>query len=108
MAFAVVRLKLRIAEFWSLLPREFFALSQEFGKAVKEEIDTMVMQEERADWRMGSVCAVTANCHRSKGRVFKPSDFMPEKKVVKKDMTSQEMLEEAKKITIMMGGEVKI
>ena len=108
MAFAVVRLKISMAEFWGLLPRQFFALSQEFGKTVKEEIDKIRIQEEWANWRMGSICAVTANCHRSKGRVFKPSDFMPEKKVVKKDMTSQEMLEEAKKITIMMGGEVKI
>ena len=34
--------------------------------------------EERADIRMGIMAALTANCHRSRGKAFVPGDFVPE------------------------------
>lgn len=33
--------------------------------------------EERADLRAGIVASTVANAHRSKGRAFRPKDFMP-------------------------------
>lgn len=29
------------------------------------------------NWRAGQVCATIANVHRSKGKAYKPDDFMP-------------------------------
>lgn len=34
--------------------------------------------EERADLRAGIIASTQANCHRTKGAAFKPSDFMPQ------------------------------
>jgi len=39
--------------------------------------------EYRDDLRAGMICAVVANAHRTKGKAFKPEDFMPE--IVKKE-----------------------
>jgi len=65
--------------------------------------------EKMSDWRTGVLAAVIANSHRSKGRKFKPEDFMPQYRKEKgKEMTPDEMKEELKRITIAMGGEVRI
>jgi hypothetical protein len=41
-----------------------------------EQIDGPVGSQ-REDLRAGVVAATIANCHRSKGPAFKPTDFMP-------------------------------
>ncbi len=82
-------------------------MADEYGKTV----DEMMTLEELADWRMGMICAIIANAnrnHRKKPTPFQPQDFMPKKQQEKKTMTNKEMLEELKRATILMGGEVKI
>lgn len=110
MSFAVIRLNLSVSEFWRLLPKEYFAISEEYSRKTKEEMDLTLALQEIADWRMSMICCVTANAHRSKGKAFKPSDFMPDRKVKPKGvkMTTDEMKDVLKTITIQMGGEVRI
>jgi len=104
-----MRLHLSVNEFWNLLPKEFYAIAEEYGRIEKEQADLTLALEKMADWRMGVLAAVIANSHRSKGRKFKPEDFMPQQPVKKGvKMTPDEMKEELKRITIAMGGEVKI
>lgn len=45
---------------------------------------------ERENYRFALVCSVIANANRSKGKPFKPDDFMPKKR--KKRQTWQEQL----------------
>lgn len=63
--------------------------------------------EDRADLRAGIIASTVANCNRSKGASFKPSDFMPQfEKPVKKQMTGEEMRAMAFKANALMGGTV--
>ncbi len=48
--------------------------------------------EERADYRAGIVAATLANIHRSKGRRFKPDDFMPKFQSANRRQTQHEMV----------------
>jgi flagellar basal body rod protein FlgC len=82
-------------------------MAEEYGKTV----DEMMMLEELADWRMGMICSMIANAnrnHKKKPTPFQPQDFMPKKEQPKKAMTDKEMLNELKRVTILMGGKVKI
>ena len=101
-------MKIGIAEFWGLFPREFAVLSQEHNKVEREEMDLIISREEASDLRTGLLAAVIANAHRSKGKRFKGTDFIQIRKRPKPKMTTEEMLEVVKNMTIQMGGEVRI
>lgn len=51
------------------------------------------------------ICSVIANVNRQKGKPFQPSDFMPKEEKPKR-MTTEEMLEILKQVTLANGGEV--
>jgi hypothetical protein len=107
-----VRLRLSVKDFWKLLPKEFYALSKEYERRVQEEADLIMAEQEWANWRNALVCCLIANAYRDpkkKSIPFKPSDFMPVKKIEKsKEMTETEMIEVLKNTTTLLGGEVKI
>ncbi len=106
LAFAVVHLKLRVNEFWNMLPKQFSVIAQQYNQHEQLEMDI-------ANWRMAMICCIIANANRDRRKKpspFKPSDFMPEKRQEEKGkkMTDNEMLEVLKNTTVLMGGEVKI
>ena len=107
-----MRLHLSIVEFWALLPKEFYAITEEYGKEQKEQADLTLALEKMANWRMAMVCTVIANGNRKNrsDKKFKPKDFIPKYREQRKhrNMTAEDMLEQARMITKAMGGEVKI
>jgi len=66
-------------ECWRLTLREFHYLSKAYEQ-----------KEKREHYRFALVCSVIANANRSKGKPFRPEDFMPKEK--KKKQTWQEQL----------------
>lgn len=82
-----------------------FRMARNNGTTVKQLLRDLGNDDELLYWiafdaidpapdswlQTGVVCSTLANCHRSKGRSFKPADFMP--KADQKAQTQDEMLE---------------
>lgn len=64
---------------WRLTLKEYYFLSKSYETKTKTE-----------HYRFALVCSVIANANRSKGKPFKPDDFMPREKA--KRQTWQEQL----------------
>lgn len=64
---------------WRLTLKEYYHLTKAYEAQAKRE-----------NYRFALVCSVIANANRSKGRPFKPDDFMPKER--KKKQTWQEQL----------------
>jgi hypothetical protein len=61
--------------------------------------------EDRADLRAGIIASTTANCHRSKGKPFRPSDFIPTFTPQRdRPQTEAEMQAAVRKFNALMGG----
>lgn len=68
--------------------------------------ETNPIGDDRADLRAAQICSTLVQVHGGKA---KPSDFMPEfgPKPEREPMTDDAMLDQAKKITAMLGGKIK-
>ena len=64
-------------------------------------MDRYNTSQENESYRTALICAVMANCHRGKGKVFKVADFMPKKK---KKQTQGEMINQLKMIAAAFKG----
>jgi hypothetical protein len=94
---AIGRYDLQLSEedFWRLTLKEFNMLCHRHRERRRAELFNSAL-----------ICSVIANVHRGKGKPYKPDDFMPKEKTNKK-MTTEEMVEMLKAITLANGGEVK-
>lgn len=96
---AIARFDLQLPEkeFWQLTPRQFEALSLR-----------MVRAGDMADFRSAQICALLNNIFSKRKR--KPKDFMPgllgRGGGGARRQTPEEMLEVAKRITLLLGGKV--
>jgi hypothetical protein len=77
---AVTAFGLAPRDAWRLTLREYHYLSKSHEAGAKRE-----------HYRFALVCSVIANAHRSKGKPFKPDDFMPRER--RKKQTWQEQLQ---------------
>lgn len=61
-------------------------------------------QQKREHYRFAMICSIIANVNRSKGKTFKPDDFMPREP--KKRQTWQEQLQVIQQfVALYEGGE---
>lgn len=89
-------LGLKPDEFWDMIPSEFGILVEHRYKAITEE-------ENRHQRRTALLAAMIANYSGMTKKRYKVEDFMPRKK----NIGTQAMLEEVKRINAMFGGEIK-
>lgn len=94
-AIGLYDLKLTESQFWRLTIKEFSMLYERHKQRLSAELFNSAL-----------ICSVIANANRSKGKPFTPSDFMPQEKKKRKKMTTEEMVEMLKQITLANGGEV--
>ena len=55
---------------------------------------------EGQQWQLASMMALVANCHRGKGKVFQPKDFMPHEE---KGQSPEDMLKVVKMLNASLG-----
>ena len=89
-------LNLKDREFWDLTLKELNAL-----------IDRLTEDNQRADYRVGRICAIIVNTTpRKSKKVYTAEDFMPGRKQTKQQ-TPKQMLSTVKMLNAAYGGSVK-
>lgn len=88
-------MRLTDEQFWRLTIKQFNSLCARHK------------EKKRADmFNSALICSVIANVNRGKGKPFQPSDFMPKEKEKTRKMTTEEMVEILREITLKAGGDV--
>jgi hypothetical protein len=82
-------------QFWRLTIRQFNKLVERHKENKRAELFNSAL-----------ICSVIANVNRGKGKPFQPSDFMPKENKKKAKMTTEQMVEMLRMITLQNGGEV--